>query len=41
LNQKGLKSVVLLPIGYRDAENDWQSELKKVRKTKEDLFTYI
>lgn len=41
LSQKGLKSVVLLPIGYRDAENDWQSELKKVRKTKEDLFTYI
>lgn len=41
LDQKRLKSVVLLPVGYRDAENDWQSELKKVRKTKEDLFTYI
>ncbi len=41
LDQKHLKSVVILPIGYRDAENDWQSELKKVRKTKEDLFTFI
>jgi len=41
LDKKRLKSVVMLPIGYRDAENDWQSELKKVRKTKEDLVTYI
>ncbi len=41
LDKKGLKSVVILPIGYRDAENDWQSELKKVRKTNIDLFTYI
>ena len=28
LEEKGLKSVVLLPLGYRDAENDWQAELK-------------
>lgn len=31
LNQKGLKSVLLLPIGYR-AEDDMFSTLKKVRK---------
>ncbi len=31
LNEKGLKSVLLLPIGYR-AETDMFSELKKVRK---------
>lgn len=41
LDKKGLKSVVMLPIGYRDTENDWQSDLKKVRKKKEDLVTYI
>lgn len=41
LEEKGLKSVVILPIGYRDAENDWQAELKKVRKTTNEMITYI
>jgi len=41
LEEKGLKSVVILPIGYRDAENDWQAELKKVRKTTDDMITCI
>lgn len=41
LYEKGLRSVLLLPLGYRDTENDWQAELKKVRKTKEDIFTFI
>jgi len=41
LESKGLKSVVIMPVGYRDAENDWQAEQKKVRKTKEDMFTFI
>lgn len=41
LEEKGLKSVVILPVGYRDAENDWQSELKKVRKTTHDIISYI
>lgn len=41
LEEKGLKSVVILPIGYRDAENDWQAELKKVRKTTNDMITCI
>jgi nitroreductase len=31
LNEKGLKSVLLLPVGYR-AEDDMFSQLKKVRK---------
>jgi nitroreductase len=30
--EKGLKSVVILPLGYRDAANDWNANLKKVRK---------
>ncbi|MBO3116507.1 NAD(P)H-dependent oxidoreductase [Winogradskyella sp. DF17] len=32
LNEKGLKSVLLLPVGYR-AEDDMFAELKKVRKS--------
>ncbi len=31
LDKKGLKSVTLLPLGYRDTENDWLVNLKKVR----------
>nr|WP_315154036.1 NAD(P)H-dependent oxidoreductase [uncultured Flavobacterium sp.] len=31
LKEKGLKSVVLLALGYRDTENDYMVNLKKVR----------
>jgi len=41
LKDKHLKSVVLLPLGYRDAEKDWLAPLKKVRKSKEDFITTI
>ncbi|NLR91978.1 NAD(P)H-dependent oxidoreductase [Flammeovirga agarivorans] len=41
LKEKGLRSCVMLPVGYRDAENDWLVNLKKVRKSKEDLVTVI
>ena len=41
LREKGLRSCVMLPIGYRDAENDWLVNLTKVRKSKEDLVTII
>lgn len=41
LKEKNLKSVLLLPLGYRDAENDWLAGLPKVRKSKEDLVTVI
>jgi nitroreductase len=41
LREKGLRSCVMLPIGYRDAEKDWLVNLKKVRKSKEDLVTVI
>lgn len=37
LRSKGLRSVLLLPLGYRDAENDWLVNMKKVRKPKEDF----
>ena len=41
LKQKGLKSVSILTIGYRDEEQDWLAPLKKVRKKKEELFEMI
>jgi nitroreductase len=41
LREKGLRSVVLLPVGYRNADKDWLANLTKVRKSKEDLVTVI
>ncbi len=38
---KGVRSTLLLPLGYRDLENDWLVNLVKVRKNKEELFTVI
>jgi hypothetical protein len=34
LRAKGLRSCVMLPVGYRDTENDWLVNLTKVRKKK-------
>ena len=41
LREKGLRSCVMLPLGYRDEEKDWLVNLKKVRKSKADLVTLI
>ena len=41
LTEKGLKSVTLLPIGYRDEANDWLVSLNKVRHPKRDFVTEI
>lgn len=41
LAEKGLKSAVILPIGYRDAEGDWLVKMKKVRKSKDEFVTEI
>lgn len=41
LTEKGLKSVTLLPIGYRDEANDWLASLNKVRHPKRDFVTEI
>lgn len=40
LKERGLKSVSILPLGYRDAEKDWLAPLKKVRTPSEELFVY-
>jgi nitroreductase len=41
LGEKGLRSCVMLPIGYRASEKDWLVNLKKVRKSRADLVTVI
>ena len=41
LKDKGLRSAVILPLGYRDAENDWLVKMKKVRTPKEKFITEI
>lgn len=41
LEALGLKSVVILPIGYRDDQHDWLVNLKKVRTPKEEFVTVI
>ena len=41
LKAKGLRSVVMLPLGYRKADEDWLVNLKKVRKPMESFITWI
>ena len=41
LREKGLRSSVLLPVGYRKQSEDWLVDLVKVRKSKETLITEI
>jgi nitroreductase/dihydropteridine reductase len=37
LAEKGLKTVSILPLGYRDEAGDWLVNLKKVRQPKENF----
>lgn len=41
LKSKGLKSVSLVALGYKDADKDWLVNLKKVRRAKTDFVTEI
>ena len=41
LREKGLRSCVILTLGYRQADKDWLVNLKKVRKSKADLIKEI
>ena len=41
LREKGLRSVVMLPLGYRKADEDWLLNLKKVRRAKENFISWI
>lgn len=38
LKDKGLRSLTLLPLGYREKEKDWLVNLPKVRREKEKFF---
>lgn len=40
LKEKGLRSVTLLPLGYRDTANDWLAKFPKVRREKGKLFLH-
>ena len=41
LGDKGLKSVAIMPLGYREADQDWLANLKKVRKPRELFVTEV
>ena len=41
LAEKNLRSVVVMPLGYRDEANDFLAKVKKVRREKEKLFIQL
>lgn len=41
LKARGLRSVVLMPLGYRDAAGDWLLPMAKVRKARDTLVTVM
>jgi nitroreductase / dihydropteridine reductase len=41
LTARGLRSVVLLPLGYRADEGDWLVNLKKVRRPAEQFISVV
>jgi nitroreductase len=41
LKSQSLKSSLLLPLGYRDRENDWNTDKPKYRRTYDELFTHL
>jgi len=41
LKNKGLTSITLLPLGYRDEKNDILVNVKKVRRSAEKLFVFL
>lgn len=41
LKERGLRSVVLMPLGYRDPTGDWLLPMPKVRKPRESMVTFV
>ena len=37
LRERGLRSVVMIPLGYREVEGDWLAKLKKVRRARDQF----
>lgn len=41
LGERGLRSVVILPLGFREADKDWLVNLTKVRRPRELFITEV
>ena len=41
LKARGLRSVVIMPLGYRAEEGDWLVSLKKVRRSRADFVSEV
>lgn len=41
LKARGLRSVTLLPLGYRETDADWLVNLKKVRRSRDEFVTKV
>ena len=41
LSARGLRSVAIMPLGYREADKDWLVNLKKVRTPREQFVTEV
>jgi nitroreductase len=41
LKERGLRSVVLMPLGYRDEAGDWLASMEKVRKSRDTIVTEV
>ena len=41
LKARGLRSVIVMSIGYRKADEDWLVNLKKVRRNKDQFVIMI
>jgi nitroreductase len=41
LKARGLRSVTLMPLGYRAAEGDWLKDLPKVRRARDQLISTV
>lgn len=41
LREKGLRSVTMLPLGYRDEANDWLVNMKKARHPQSEFIIEI
>ncbi|RYB97981.1 NAD(P)H-dependent oxidoreductase [Ciceribacter ferrooxidans] len=41
LRERGLRSVTIMPLGYREVESDWLVNLKKVRRPKDSFVSVV
>ncbi|WP_298155973.1 nitroreductase family protein [Flavobacterium sp.] len=41
LQERGLRSTVIMALGYRDVKNDYLVNLKKIRRPKDALFIHL